>query len=184
MSRWPRLSIAGTTDVVTVADFFYQNSPSNTWNPVQEVRFEDGEVWNLAEIQNQLTMQIPKLQASESTQPSGADKYAVSAFQDGAQQPEFPSNDAMPASHKPLALDGLIAPLKPYPFAASSMAMDAVALYVGADKSLSDASLDSQMHQLLSAMAGFAPAPAGQTAMANGAYDQHLLAPVVASSLA
>ncbi|MFY3385578.1 calcium-binding protein, partial [Paracidovorax sp. MALMAid1276] len=39
------LSIAGTEDVVTVTNFFYENTPANAWNPVQEVRFEDGTVW-------------------------------------------------------------------------------------------------------------------------------------------
>ncbi|WP_371316753.1 calcium-binding protein, partial [Pseudomonas gingeri] len=39
------LSIAGTSDKVTISGFFYQDSASNPYNPVQQVRFADGTVW-------------------------------------------------------------------------------------------------------------------------------------------
>ncbi|MET3440687.1 Ca2+-binding RTX toxin-like protein [Variovorax paradoxus] len=45
------LSITGTTDKVTVRDFFsYSNDPSNASNPVQQVRFADGTAWNIAAL--------------------------------------------------------------------------------------------------------------------------------------
>jgi Ca2+-binding RTX toxin-like protein len=44
------LSIAGTTDKITVRRFFYGDDPANVYNPVQQVRFDDGTVWNTATI--------------------------------------------------------------------------------------------------------------------------------------
>ncbi|WP_225981513.1 calcium-binding protein [Paracidovorax avenae] len=44
------LSIDGTTDRVKMTAFFYQDVPGNAYAPVQEVRFDDGTVWNVAEI--------------------------------------------------------------------------------------------------------------------------------------
>jgi hypothetical protein len=170
--------------VVTVSNFFYTNTPTNSYNPVQEVRFEDGTVWDLAEIQNQLATQTPKLQALEGTPSSGTNNHARSTLPDSVQQPDLTANDPLSAPHKPYALDGWIAPLKPYPFAAAGMEFGPPAFYPDLPAGFPDASLDSQMHQLLSAMAGFAPAPAGQTSVTDGAYDRHMLAPVVASSLA
>ena len=41
------LSIIGTTDSITVEDFFSNNNHLNTYNPVQQVTFSDGTVWNL-----------------------------------------------------------------------------------------------------------------------------------------
>ncbi|MCS4511048.1 calcium-binding protein [Xylophilus ampelinus] len=48
------LSIAGTTDKVTVRYFFNGNDPANKSNPVQQVAFDDGTVWGLADIQAKL----------------------------------------------------------------------------------------------------------------------------------
>ena len=44
------LSIAGTTDKVTVRYFFYTDTPLNTYNPVQQVKFDDGTTWNIAAL--------------------------------------------------------------------------------------------------------------------------------------
>ncbi|WP_231502384.1 calcium-binding protein [Paracidovorax avenae] len=44
------LTIDGTTDKVTVSEFFSEDKPANFYNPVQQVRFEDGTVWDLAEL--------------------------------------------------------------------------------------------------------------------------------------
>jgi Ca2+-binding RTX toxin-like protein len=44
------LSIAGTTDKITIRYFFYDNDPSNIHNPIQQVSFADGTVWNLSTI--------------------------------------------------------------------------------------------------------------------------------------
>ena len=41
------LSIIGTTDSISVEDFFSNNNHLNTYNPVQQVTFSDGTVWNL-----------------------------------------------------------------------------------------------------------------------------------------
>ncbi|AVS70468.1 RTX toxin, partial [Paracidovorax avenae] len=40
----------GTTDKVTVSEFFSEDKPANFYNPVQQVRFEDGTTWDLAEL--------------------------------------------------------------------------------------------------------------------------------------
>ncbi|KIH80546.1 Hemolysin-type calcium binding protein [Pseudomonas batumici] len=46
------LSIAGTTDKITISGFFYQGNSSNPYNPVQQVQFADGTVWNLSNVVN------------------------------------------------------------------------------------------------------------------------------------
>ncbi|MFM6438215.1 MAG: calcium-binding protein, partial [Microcystis panniformis] len=48
------LSIIGTTDKLTVNAFFYQDNPANYYNPLQEIKFSDGTVWNLTTIINKL----------------------------------------------------------------------------------------------------------------------------------
>jgi Ca2+-binding RTX toxin-like protein len=48
------LSIAGTTDKLTVSNFFYNDDPNNFINPIQQVRFADGTSWNLAGITTKL----------------------------------------------------------------------------------------------------------------------------------
>ncbi|MFM6751183.1 MAG: calcium-binding protein, partial [Dolichospermum sp.] len=42
-----QLSIAGTTDSVTVIGFFYGYDPNSPYNPLQQITFDDGTVWNL-----------------------------------------------------------------------------------------------------------------------------------------
>src|SRR5690606_10005745 len=44
------LSLAGTSDKVTVSFFFYQDNPANEHNPVQEVVFADGTSWDQATL--------------------------------------------------------------------------------------------------------------------------------------
>lgn len=44
------LSIAATSDKVTVQDFFYQDNPSSSRNPVQQVKFSDLTTWNVSTI--------------------------------------------------------------------------------------------------------------------------------------
>ncbi|MBB6564169.1 hypothetical protein HNP48_006896 [Acidovorax soli] len=44
------LSINGTSDKVSATSFFYQNTPTNTWNPIQEVVFEDGTTWSMTDL--------------------------------------------------------------------------------------------------------------------------------------
>ncbi|MDD5366144.1 MAG: calcium-binding protein [Gallionellaceae bacterium] len=44
------LTLAGTTDKVTVENFVYGDDPKNTFNPLQQIRFADGTVWSLADI--------------------------------------------------------------------------------------------------------------------------------------
>ncbi|MFM2275239.1 MAG: hypothetical protein RL211_1111, partial [Pseudomonadota bacterium] len=44
------LAIAGTTDAVTLEYFFYAESATNVYNPVQEVRFADGTSWTAQEL--------------------------------------------------------------------------------------------------------------------------------------
>ena len=44
------LSIAGTSDLVTISYFFDSNNPASTSNPVQQVKFNDGTTWDLATL--------------------------------------------------------------------------------------------------------------------------------------
>ena len=46
------LSIAGTTDSITIEDYFSTSGPSNAYNPIQNVTFEDGTVWTLDDLIN------------------------------------------------------------------------------------------------------------------------------------
>ncbi|MEJ6487536.1 calcium-binding protein [Nostoc punctiforme UO1] len=48
------LSIAGTTDKITINFFFYTDNPANQYNPVQQVKFADGTTWNIATILTKL----------------------------------------------------------------------------------------------------------------------------------
>ena len=38
------------TDSLTVADFFYTDNPANVYNPLQQLKFADGTIWNLSTI--------------------------------------------------------------------------------------------------------------------------------------
>ncbi|MFY3383033.1 calcium-binding protein, partial [Paracidovorax sp. MALMAid1276] len=129
-----------TEDVVTVTNFFYENTPANAWNPVQEVRFEDGTVWDLATIQQQLPSsqrQSPALTRSaffaDSLHAAAQDAVFV-----GNYRPHLWSEEVIEGENKPLELEVYFGQLKPQ-----------------------DASLDSQANQLVSAMASFAPAAGG-----------------------
>jgi Ca2+-binding RTX toxin-like protein len=44
------VSIAGTTDKVTISGFFVNSNAASEYNPVQQFRFADGTTWNLATI--------------------------------------------------------------------------------------------------------------------------------------
>ena len=44
------LSIAGTTDSITIQDFYYDQNPYNYYNPIQQVIFSDGTTWGLTEL--------------------------------------------------------------------------------------------------------------------------------------
>ncbi|OHX35831.1 hypothetical protein BJL95_22590 [Methylomonas sp. LWB] len=48
------VTIAGTSDQITVRDFFYQDSSANSYNPLQQIRFANGTVWGLADIETRL----------------------------------------------------------------------------------------------------------------------------------
>ena len=50
------LSINGTTDRVTVSDFFYWDDPTNPWNGIDRVQFADGTVWESAAIRDMVTI--------------------------------------------------------------------------------------------------------------------------------
>lgn len=49
-----QVSIAGTSDSITLNGFFRDGSPVNPYNSVQQFEFADGTVWDLAAIQAQL----------------------------------------------------------------------------------------------------------------------------------
>ncbi|MCW5322943.1 calcium-binding protein [Verminephrobacter aporrectodeae subsp. tuberculatae] len=48
------LSISGTADKVTLSDFFYNDDPTNNWNPIQQVRFADGTTWNINTLKSKV----------------------------------------------------------------------------------------------------------------------------------
>jgi len=45
-----QLSIAGTSDAITINRFFFNEDPRNPFNPVQQVTFADGTVWSLDDL--------------------------------------------------------------------------------------------------------------------------------------
>lgn len=48
------ITIAGTSDQITIKDFFYQNTPINAINPLQQIQFTDGTKWDLPAILSRL----------------------------------------------------------------------------------------------------------------------------------
>ncbi|RUR71925.1 proprotein convertase P [Variovorax guangxiensis] len=48
------LSIAGTADKITVENFLYQNEIPSTQNPLQQIKFADGVVWDLQTIKEKM----------------------------------------------------------------------------------------------------------------------------------
>ena len=46
------LSIAGTTDKVTIGYFFYSDGPANAYNAVQQIKFDDGTTWDITTLKN------------------------------------------------------------------------------------------------------------------------------------
>ncbi len=48
------LSILGTTDKIKIDSFFLKNTPLNASNPIQQVRFHDGTIWDIEKMVNAL----------------------------------------------------------------------------------------------------------------------------------
>ena len=48
------LSIAGTTDKITINGFFVNDDPAASYNPVQQVEFADGTIWDIATLKAML----------------------------------------------------------------------------------------------------------------------------------
>ena len=48
------IAIAGTNDKVTAQAFFYSDDPSNAYNPLQQIKFNDGATWNIQTILSKL----------------------------------------------------------------------------------------------------------------------------------
>jgi len=44
------LAIAGTADSVTISEFFRDESPTNAYNPIQQVKFSDGQTWDVGAL--------------------------------------------------------------------------------------------------------------------------------------
>ncbi|MBV7431698.1 MULTISPECIES: calcium-binding protein, partial [unclassified Acidovorax] len=182
------VSIAGTTDIFAINGFFSGNTPTNASNPVQQFRFADGTIWDLAAIQSQLAAQNPKLLALQGDQ----DETSESVQLDGtsalwlrsSKSLDLNAEDSVDAQNRPYTLNVLAGVLKPYELAVPSMWADATKLYAdpGAGHYLPAAMLDSQANQLLSAMASFAPQAGGLTSDLTGR-DQWLLNSVVAANL-
>jgi Ca2+-binding RTX toxin-like protein len=70
--------LVGSTDKVTVSDFFYTGSPSNPYNPLQQIRFTDsGVAWDLATIEAKVAAGIKVLNGT-----AGNDKLTGGATDD------------------------------------------------------------------------------------------------------
>jgi Ca2+-binding RTX toxin-like protein len=41
------LSVINTTDTVAISHFFFQDKPTNAFNPVQQIKFFDGTIWDI-----------------------------------------------------------------------------------------------------------------------------------------
>lgn len=48
------LSIVGTTDTITISGFFHEDNPSDSYNPLQQIRFADGTIWSVSTLLDQL----------------------------------------------------------------------------------------------------------------------------------
>ena len=53
-NRALEVSIDGTADKITISGFFMGDDPAGSYNAVQQLRFSDGTVWNIAEIKARL----------------------------------------------------------------------------------------------------------------------------------
>lgn len=49
-----RIGIAGTSDHITIQNYFKDHDPNNALNPVQQVRFSDGTIWTVQDVLNRL----------------------------------------------------------------------------------------------------------------------------------
>ena len=49
-----RIGIAGTSDHITIQNYFKDHDPNNALNPVQQVRFSDGTIWNVQDVLSRL----------------------------------------------------------------------------------------------------------------------------------
>jgi Ca2+-binding RTX toxin-like protein len=48
------IKITGTNDQITVKGFFAQNTPDNVSNPLQQIKFADGSIWDISAILSRL----------------------------------------------------------------------------------------------------------------------------------
>ncbi|MDH4396611.1 MAG: calcium-binding protein [Limnobacter sp.] len=48
------VKIAGTLDEIYVSNFFYEDNTSNAYNPLQQIKFNDGVTWNIQTILSKL----------------------------------------------------------------------------------------------------------------------------------
>ena len=53
-NRALEVSIAGTTDKITINGFFYNDDPANAYNPIQQIKFSDGTTWDTTTLQAML----------------------------------------------------------------------------------------------------------------------------------
>lgn len=45
-----KIAVSGSTDSILVQNFYYQDNPNSNYNPLQQIKFADGSVWNLGDI--------------------------------------------------------------------------------------------------------------------------------------
>jgi len=67
------VSIAGTSDQITVENFMYSNNTANAWNPLQQIRFDDGTQWGLEAIVQHMGAQSKAAVSILPTNSSGAE---------------------------------------------------------------------------------------------------------------
>ena len=59
------VSIAGTTDKITLDGFFQGNNSSGGYNPVRQFQFDGGTLWNLPTIVSRVSTNTPTSAAAE-----------------------------------------------------------------------------------------------------------------------
>jgi Ca2+-binding RTX toxin-like protein len=182
------VSIAGTSDQVEFKWFSYLDDPANEWNPLQEIRFSDGTVWNLAKIVDQLKSHGMFVTAVETDQSDFAEPFknedVVTAWLASNKPQEIALETVLLGFTKPEPMDVDLAVFKPDGFRPSgTLEFDMERIAVAQQTSRSGATLESQAQQLLSAMAAFEHAPADTLAAFASAYNSQMPQLPQASSL-
>jgi Ca2+-binding RTX toxin-like protein len=177
------LKISGSTDQVTVNGYFGADGQST--NTLEAIRFEDGTSWSYAQVKAMAQAQARSSVAQPMPSTFAVESEGNPNFFVGNHKPfELDAETLVVVQTKPYALNSFTGTFKPYEVGGADTLADALGYHWDAQAApQATATLDHQMQQLLSAMAGFAPASAGQTTALDEVHSRQLLSPVIASSL-